>query len=67
MKNKKFKIVSDNESYADYLDKVLVCTHASNSGRGYDSCMYPEMLMSFKLQDGSKFPFSLYEYEVEEI
>ena len=60
---KKAKIVSDNENYERFKDKVLIVTHASNSGRGYDSACYPEMLCDFECEDGSEFPFALYEYE----
>lgn len=54
---------NDNESYSDYKDKVLVITHADNKGIGYDSSLYPEMLCDFKCDDGTQFPFALYEYE----
>lgn len=56
---------NDNENYNGYRGKVLIITHASNDGRGYDSGMYPEMLCDFKLKDGSEFPFALYEYEFD--
>lgn len=62
---KKAKITSDNENYTRFFDKVLIITHASNEGRGYDESCYPEMLCDFKCEDGSEFPFALYEYEFE--
>ena len=68
MKNllgKKAKIISDNENYDAYKDKVLIITHADNKGIGYDETCYPEMLCDFKCADGSEFPFALYEYEFE--
>lgn len=61
--NKKAVIVSDNENYANWVDKVLIITHADNKGVGYDDSCSPEMLCDFKCEDGSEFPFSLYEYE----
>jgi len=64
---KKVRIISDNENYSDFVGKTLICTFASNSGNGYDSCMYPEMLCDFKTIDGNEFPFALYEYEFEVI
>ena len=63
----KVKIVSDNESYAAYIDKTLVVTHSEVGGLGYDDCMYPQKLMEFKTLEGKDFPFALYEYEVEKI
>ena len=56
-------ITSDNDSYDEYRGQKLIVTDFSNKGRGYDSSCYPEMLCSFELEDGSEFPFSLYEYE----
>lgn len=64
---KKVKIVSDNDNYDKFRNKVLICTHASNKGRGYDESMYPEMLCDFKCEDSTEFPFALYEYEFEVI
>lgn len=62
---KKAKIISDNENYTEYLDEILIITHADNKGRGYDDAMYPQMLCSFDIQGklNKEFPFSLYEYE----
>jgi len=60
---KKAVIVSDNENYSEYINTVLVITYASNSGNGYDSGMYPEMLCDFVCENGDEFPFALYEYE----
>ncbi len=63
--NKRVKIVSDNENYTPYIDKVLICTYASREGNGYDSAVYPELLCDFTCEDGEQFPFALYEYEFE--
>jgi hypothetical protein len=71
MKNKsqllgeKVKIISDNDNYDNFKDKVLIVTHADNTGRGYDDACYPEMLCYFICEDGKCFPFALYEYEFE--
>lgn len=66
--NKTVRITSDNENYTDWLDRDLVITHASNSGRGYDNSMYPQMLCDLMDADsGEPCPFALYEYEFEEV
>lgn len=62
---KKAKIISDNDNYDKYRNETLIVTHASNSGNGYDSGLYPELLCDFKLANGKEFPFALYEYEFE--
>lgn len=59
------KASNDNENYDNFRDKVLICTHASNSGNGYDSGVYPELLCDFECEDGTIFPFALYEYEFD--
>jgi hypothetical protein len=56
-------IVSDNDNYAKWRDKVLIITHASTYGNGYDNSVFPEMLCDFKCEDGNDFPCALYEYE----
>ncbi len=62
--NKIVQIISDNENYIDWLNRDLVVTYASNSGNGYDSGMYPEMLCDLKdANTGEECPFALYEYE----
>lgn len=63
----KVRIISDNDNYDDYRNMDLIVTKSSNDGLGYDSGMYPEMLMDLETTDGEPLPFSLYEYEVEEI
>jgi hypothetical protein len=70
MKNligKKVKIISDNDNYDNFRDEILVITHASNSGRGYDDSVYPDMLCDFSIKGkpNIEFPFALYEYEFE--
>lgn len=62
---KRARILSDNDNYEKFLDKTLIITHADNDGRGYDNGLFPEMLCDFKCEDGSEFPFALYEYEFE--
>ena len=65
MVNKIVRIVSDNENYIDYIGIDLVVTHSSNKGLGYDNSM---MLLDLDVVDsGKSVPFSLYEYEVEEV
>ena len=59
--------LNDNESYDEFRDKVLIITHSSNKGYTYDETMYPQMLMSFKTEDGEEVSCSLYEYEVTPI
>lgn len=59
---------NDNENYNDFRDMVLVVINAKTDGIGYDECMFPEKLMDFIVEEtGENLPFSLYEYEVEEI
>lgn len=67
LKGKKVRIVSDNESYIDYLNQDLVITYASNKGKYYDSSIYPEMLCDLSTIDGETIPFALYEYEFKVI
>ena len=64
-KKAKIKESNDNENYNAYRGEVLIITHASNKGMGYDTGMYPEMLCDFKLTNGKDFPFALYEYEFD--
>jgi hypothetical protein len=66
-KGDRIKISSsnDNENYVDFKNDILVVTHASRGGRGYDESMYPQKLMSFEMEGGEDFPFSLYEWEIE--
>jgi hypothetical protein len=64
-KKAKIRESNDNENYTKYRGKVLIITHASNEGRGYDTGMYPEMLCDFETTDGKEVPFALYEYEFE--
>ena len=58
---------NDNENYDSFRGKILIVTHAEIGGLGYDDCVFPEQLMSFKTKNGNDVPFSLYEYEVEPI
>ena len=64
---KKARIISDNENYSRFKNEILIVTHASNSGRGYDSGLYPELLCDFRIKGkpNKEFPFALYEYEFE--
>lgn len=68
MKNiigKRAYITSDNENYQPYIHKTLIVTYADNKGQGYDESCYPELLCDFRCEDGSEFPFALYEYEFD--
>ena len=56
---------NDNENYNSFRDKILIITHCEVGGLGYDTCLYPQKLMSFKTENGGRVPFSLYEYEIE--
>ena len=68
MVNKIVRIVSDNDNYIDYIGIDLVVTHSSNKGLVYDDNMFPMMLLDLDVVDsGKSVPFSLYEYEVEEV
>ncbi len=59
---------NDNENYDEFRDMVLVVVNAETGGNGYDESMYPEKLMDLIVEEtGEDLPFSLYEYEVEEI
>lgn len=64
-KKAKIKESNDNENYDSFRGKTLIVTHASNHGIGYDDTCYPEMLCDFKCEDGTEFPFALYEYEFD--
>lgn len=67
--NKIVRITSDNENYADYLDKDLIIVDAVNSTREnqfYDYSMNGMYLCDLEvLETGLEVPFSLYEYEFE--
>ena len=68
MINKIVRIISDNDNYIDYIGIDLVVTHSSNKGLVYDDNMFPMMLLDLDVVDsGKSVPFSLYEYEVEEV
>ncbi len=62
---KKVKVTSDNDCYDSFRDKILIITHASNSGYFYDESMYPKMLCDFEDENGNPIPNALYEYEFE--
>jgi hypothetical protein len=67
-KTKTVRIISDNENYIDFMDKVLVITHVAtntNQHPGYDDAMEGEPLFDLETEDGEEVPFSLYEYEIE--
>ena len=64
--NKKVRIISDNENYSEWLNRVLTITHADNKGVGYDDSCYPEKLCDLEdAETGEECPFALYEYEFE--
>jgi len=62
------KIVSDNDYYDSFKEKVLIVTSiATNTDehRGYDESMEGMQLLDLKTKRGKDIPFSLYEYEIE--
>lgn len=69
--NKRVKIISDNENYNEYLDKILIVTHVAKSIEehpGYDTGLNGEALCDFKVEKtNDEVPFSLYEYEFQVI
>jgi hypothetical protein len=69
--NKVVRIVSDNENYSEYVGKDLIITDVVNSVREnqfYDSSMNGMYLCDLEvLESGLSVPFSLYEYEFEEV
>lgn len=71
MKNKVVRIISDNECYSEYIGKDLIITDVINSVREnqfYDSSMNGMYLCDLEdLESGLSVPFSLYEYEFEEV
>lgn len=71
MINKIVRIISDNECYSEYIGKDLIITDVVNSVREnqfYDSSMNGMYLCDLEiLESGEPVPFSLYEYEFEEV
>ena len=63
------KIVSDNEHYDNFRDKILIVENYStnsNNCPAYDETMEGMQLMDFKTEENNEsVPFSLYEYEVK--
>ena len=51
----------DNDSYEDYFGKILIIVWVDLED---DGCGVVEPIISFTLEDGSEFPFSLYGYEI---
>jgi hypothetical protein len=69
-KGDKCRVISDNDNYDSFRDKVLIVTHVAkniNEHPGYDKSVYPDKLYDFKTKDGQYVPCSLYDYEVEQI
>ena len=65
---KKAKVISDNDCYDSFRDKVLTITHVARSTDehpGYDNGLQGEALCDFQDQDGNDIPCSLYQYEFE--
>lgn len=61
--NKIVRITSDNESYKEFLDMDLIVVE-----RYYQSDRDDEPIYDLEIvNSGFKFPFSLYEYEFEEV
>ena len=71
MINKIVRIISDNDNYIDYIGKDLIIVDAVNSVREnqfYDYSMNGMYLCDLEVvSTGEVVPFSLYEYEVEEV
>lgn len=65
------RIISDNENYTEYLDRDLLIVDAVNSVREnqfYDYSMNGMYLCDLEVLDsGLSVPYSLYEYEFEEV
>lgn len=58
---------NDNENYNLFREEILIITNCEIGGNGYDMGVYPQQLMCFKTEKGIDVPFSLYEYEIEEL
>jgi len=68
----KVKIASDNdnESYKEFKGKTLIIFDIAtneNEHVGYDDSMEGMPLYDFIDENGEYLPFSLYEYEIEEV
>jgi hypothetical protein len=65
----KCKIISDNDGYTKFLNKVLVVTFVSknkNDHPGYDEALSPQKLYDLKVHKTNEIvPFSLYDYELQ--
>jgi hypothetical protein len=67
-KRTEVKIISDNDNYIKFIDKVLIITHVAHNRSehpGYDEgvggCLY-----DLKVKEtGEDVPFSLYDYEIK--
>lgn len=55
-----------NECYKNWKDEILIVVDIAYSGLGYDKGLSPMPLYSFKFEDGTDCPNSLYGYEVED-
>jgi hypothetical protein len=63
-------IVSDNENYTDFMNRILIVTNVTKDKTehsGYDSSLSPEYLYDLKTVSGENVPFSLYDYELKAI
>lgn len=69
LKGRKALIVSDNENYDKFRDKVLRITHVAydeSTHPGYDKAMEGQALCDFVVDEtNEEVGFSLYEYEFE--
>jgi len=54
-----------NENYDDFKNKILIIIDKTTNGYAYDKTMFPQALYSFKYEDETICPCSLYEYEIE--
>ena len=61
---------SDNENYDEFRDQTLVIIKISTSEYdhpGFDAGMAGQGLYDLETLDGEEVPFSLYDYELEEV
>lgn len=66
----KCRVISDNENYISFRDKVLIVTHVARNQSehpGYDDSVKPDKLYDFKTIDGEEVHCSLYDYKVRKI
>jgi hypothetical protein len=70
IKGSKVLIISDNENYKPFLNRVYVVSavyHNDKEHRGYDMGVHPMRLFELTDAGNNILPFCLYEYEVMHI